>query len=201
MGGEVVMPIVRKTVMLVAAVAAATVSVPAQARADTVSDRYEQYRYALETLNLTYDQYVARQDDFRADGCSNGPAGCRKPAPYNAFDWTDDGCSGAEQIGFVSNVYRNLFNKPCRLHDFGYRNFGKGLTLYRNETMRLQIDNRLKTEMIRLCDNSFQGWIRYANWAACQNEATVVYIAVRHLSNWGTSGSPPAAPGMNPAAA
>ncbi len=168
------------------------------AAADAASDRYEQYRYALETINLSYSQYVVRQNDFRAQGCANGASGCRKPSPYNAFDWTDDGCSGAEQIGGLSNVYRSLFNEPCRLHDFGYRNFGKGLTLYRHEDMRKRIDDRFKAEMVRLCNDKYQGWTKYLNWAACQNEASAVYATVRRLSNWGSGGTPPAQPDACP---
>ncbi|HST49382.1 phospholipase A2 [Jatrophihabitans sp.] len=164
---------------------------PSRASADADSDRYEQYRYALETIHLTYYQYVTRQSGFRAVGCMSGSEGCRKPAPYNSFDWSDDGCSGADQIGSISSFYRTLFNQPCRLHDFGYRNFGKGLTLYRNESMRLAIDDRFKAEMFRLCNNKYPGWKKYINWVACQDEASIVYSAVRRLSNWGASGSPP----------
>lgn len=179
----------------------AAIAVPGVASADPVA-KYEQYRYALETINLSYDDYVARQIDFRANGCTDGATNCRKPAPYNVFDWTDDGCSGAAALGGLgrgpSNVYRNLFNKPCREHDFGYRNFGKGLTLYRNEVMRLKIDDRLKAEMISLCDKTFPGAANYVNWASCQNEASVVYFGVRHLSNWGTTRTPPPAPTSPP---
>ena len=167
-------------------VTGAAVLAPTNASADAGSDRYEQYRYAVETINLTYSQYVARQTDFRANGCVNGTSGCRKPAPYNAFDWTDDGCSGRSVIGPISNVYRNLFNQPCRLHDFGYRNFGKGLTLYKNESMRAIIDNRLKAEMIRLCNHNFSHVWQVANKAACLKEANAVYGAVRILSDWGS---------------
>jgi hypothetical protein len=168
----------------------------ASAQASQQSDWDAQQRYAVETGNLSYSQFVARQSDFRAHGCTRGwpekagdqPtwAGCDKPPPYNSFDWTDDGCSGREQIGAISNVYRNLFNEPCRQHDFGYRNFGKGLTLEHTEARRAWLDSRFRTEMKSVCNNSFAKWWQAANKYACITEADAVYHVIRVLSNWST---------------
>jgi len=169
----------------------------APATASLTGDRAEQYRYAEETLNLSYTQFVARKSDFEASGCRVDrpkPGGCTKPAPYNSFDWTDDGCSGIQQIGFTSNLYRNLFNKPCQLHDFGYRNFGTGLILERTEVKRAEIDNRFRSEMVRLCNNTFTRWWQKANKVACVLEAGGVYSAVRVLSNWTPPPPPPPRP-------
>ncbi|MEV5721796.1 phospholipase A2 [Amycolatopsis mediterranei] len=163
------------------------------ARADAAnleSDFAERVRYAKETINLTYGQYVARQQDFRVNGCTlaspRAEQGCSKPPPYNSFDWTDDGCSGADQIGPVSNVYRNLFNKPCRLHDFGYRNFGKGLSLGRTEDVRAMIDARFRVEMERLCNATFTKWWQVANRKLCLGEAAAVWAAVHYnpVNRW-----------------
>src|SRR4051794_28563495 len=92
--------VITQAVVLLA-LAFASVSIPSAASADAIADRYEQYRYAQETLSLSYEAYVKRQENFRAAGCTNGwtdPGGtsahCNKPSPYNQFDWTDDGCSG-----------------------------------------------------------------------------------------------------------
>lgn len=169
-------------------------AVVASADASQESDWQEQRRYAIETVSLTYEQFVSRQSDFRASNCRLGwpelPGDppvwstCTKPAPYNSFDWTDDGCSGHEQIGFVSNIYRDLFNQPCRQHDFGYRNFGKGLTLDRTELMRAWIDSRFLAEMKRLCNNSFPSWWQTVNRQTCFKTADVVHAAVRRLSDW-----------------
>lgn len=175
------------------------------ARADQLADWQEQRRYAEETGDLTYAQFVVRQTDFRGSNCTLGwpekPGDpptwstCGKPRPYNSFDWTDDGCSGREQIGPVSNIYRDLFNLPCRQHDFGYRNFGKGLTLERTEARRAWIDARFLTEMKRLCNDSFPQWWQIANKQVCFTTADIVYEAVRRLSNWSNAGSPqPSAP-------
>jgi hypothetical protein len=154
------------------------------AGASPATDQAERVRYANETISLSFEQYVARQNDFRANGCTFAPPkadqGCRKPAPYNGFDWTDDGCSGAEQIGWVSNVYRNLFNEPCRLHDFGYRNFGKGLALERTEAKRTAIDARFRVEMDRLCHATFTRWWQVANKELCLREAAAVWAAVHY---------------------
>lgn len=175
------------------------IAIPPFASASTTSpasDRAERIRYANETISLTYDQYVARQQDFRANGCTHAPPkadqDCGKPPPYNGFDWTDDGCSGADKIGRLSNVYRDLFNKPCRLHDFGYRNFGKGLTLGRTESKRTEIDARFRVEMERLCNATFTKWWQTANKQICLREAAAVWAAVRYnpFENWNAPAPP-----------
>lgn len=172
----------------------------ASAEASQESDWQEQRRYAVETVSLTYEQFVSRQSDFRASNCRLGwpelPGDppvwstCTKPPPYNSFDWTDDGCSGREQIGFVSNIYRDLFNQPCRQHDFGYRNFGRGLTLEHTELRRAWIDSRFLGEMKRLCNKSFPSWWQSINRQTCFATADVVHAAVRRLSDW-TAPLPP----------
>lgn len=177
----------------------------ASAQASQETDWLEQKRYAVETGSLSYGQFVARQSDFRASNCTLGwsenPADpptwstCTKPLPYNSFDWTDDGCSGREQIGFVSNIYRDLFNQPCRQHDFGYRNFGQGLTLDRTEPRRAWIDARFLAEMKSLCKNSFPSWWQSLNRQTCFTTADVVHAAVRRLSDWSVASPPqPSAP-------
>jgi len=184
---------------------AISIALVASAQASQQSDWNEQRRYAVETGDLSYGQFVARQSDFRASNCTlpwpENPGDqptwstCTKPRPYNSFDWTDDGCSGRDQIGVVSNVYRNLFNQPCRQHDFGYRNFGKGLTLEHTEARRAWIDARFLAEMKSLCNNSFPNWWQIANKQTCLSTANGVYRAVRLLSNWSTPLPPqPSAP-------
>ncbi|WP_371821205.1 phospholipase A2 [Blastococcus sp. PRF04-17] len=174
--------------------ATGALAIPTAASADTASDRYEQYRYALETIDLSYSQYIDRQNDFRNAGCKNGwpntAVDCLKPSPYNKFDWTDDGCSGRSVVGPISNVYRNLFNGPCRLHDFGYRNFGNGLQLYRHESMRSYIDRRFLAEMNRLCDATYSGWNRFL----CRETAWNMYNTVSTVNYWGWSGRRPTPP-------
>jgi Prokaryotic phospholipase A2 len=92
------------------------------------------------------------------------------------FDWSDDACSGPtwdNALPFSSD--------PCRQHDFGYRNFGRGLTLGSDEAHRRWIDDRLKTELQRSCNERYTGW---SGWLgpACRQVANTFHIAVR---NWG----------------
>ena len=111
---------------------------------------------------MSYHEFIARKTDFegarcRKEGHTYGTpvTECRKPSPFNGFDWTDDGCSGADAIWGaarpVSLLYRNLFNQACQQHDFGYRNSGSGLKLARNESSRRQIDERFLGEMRHTC--------------------------------------------------
>lgn len=132
--------------------------------------RCEQWRYAKETLNLTSQQFLARKMDFTNQGCSapyGQAAGCRKPWPYNGYDWTTDGCSWTPQ------PWKTIFDAPCEQHDFGYRNFGKGLTLGRTEATRAWIYGNFYYEMGSVC--ATWGWGRQI----CFNTATAMYSAVR----------------------
>jgi hypothetical protein len=103
------------------------------------------------------------------------------PAP---FDWHSDGCSipGKGVPGSVGTLVKsvaNLFNQPCQLHDFGYRNFGTGLKLGPDENTRHWIDDRFYHEMQRLCNSKYHAWYRIANKEACLNEAHSMFLAVR----------------------
>jgi hypothetical protein len=162
-------------------VAAVTVAVavltPSAAAADAASDRAEQVRYAVETVSLRNDRFLQRKADFLAAGCAT-LSGCRKPSPYHAFDWSTDGCSGTPA------ALRSLFDPACQEHDFGYRNFGKGLTLGRNEQTRRWIDDRFRAEMKGICNYKYSDWTQYANLQACFAEADGMYAAVRVLSDW-----------------
>jgi hypothetical protein len=94
--------------------------------------------------------------------------------PY-VFNWTDDGCSNP-----TPPAWKSLFNQPCQIHDFGYRNYGRGLKLGRNEDTRAWIDKRLLQEMVRLCKDKYSAWYRYPNKVACLDEAGIIYTAVRN---------------------
>jgi Prokaryotic phospholipase A2 len=93
--------------------------------------------------------------------------------PTNQLNWDTDGCSGPMVI---REVYRHLFDKPCQQHDFGYRNYGSGKKLGRNEATRAVVDGRFHTEMRRLCARQFRpGHER----SVCQVAAAGVYRVVR----------------------
>jgi hypothetical protein len=176
-----------RTLAVATAVAISSLAMVSLAQASRASDRKEQTRYAQETVALPYDQFLQRKSDFwDASNCQNrwpetltDPPiwqGCNKPLPYNWFDWTSDGCS------WTPPALAARFNGPCQLHDFGYRNFGKGLTVQRNETRRKWIDDRFKTEMDSVC-NTLPGLNRVQR-SQCRQEARVMYEVVRRRSDW-----------------
>jgi hypothetical protein len=79
--------------------------------------------------------------------------------------------------GILGKDYRTFMkDQPCRLHDFGYRNYGSGRQLGRNEGTRARIDLRFHEEMKRLCGIQFRpGHER----SVCQGAAQTVFAAVR----------------------
>jgi hypothetical protein len=92
---------------------------PTLTRAAKGSDRDEQLRYATETVNLTYEKFLARKADFERQGCTKSPPnasdGCKKPSPYNAFDWTDDGCSPPTPDSWKKSLRRSVPAARLRL--------------------------------------------------------------------------------------
>jgi hypothetical protein len=95
-----------------------------------------------------------------------------KSAGEAPFDWYSNGCNlptpppwSWEQDG------------PCQLHDFGYSNFGFGLTLERTEARRAWIDERFLQEMQRNC--SEHPW-----YTSCGLGIYAMYTAVRNFNNW-----------------
>lgn len=84
-------------------------------------------------------------------------------ADYN-FDWSTDYCSSSPDNPLGFN-----FTLSCYRHDFGYRNYKKQGRF--NETTRLTIDNRFKSDLYTICNG---------NWA-CNRTADVYYAAVRQF--------------------
>lgn len=149
----------------------------------------EQWRYIGETGALGYKQFLDRKAGFVASGCEHRPGDplrgqCTKPAPYDAFDWTTDGCSPP-----TPDAWKAIFDGPCQQHDFGYRNYGKGLNLGRDEFTRAWVDKRFKNEMGAVCSTFALGPQR----VVCFQTAKAMYKAVRggqllrgRLWGWGT---------------
>lgn len=73
--------------------------------------------------------------------------------------WADNGCSAPWQLNLALphfSLWSGYFNGPCEQHDFGYRNYGTdgtGKGLSPTEDTRRWVDDRLLTEMNRVCDN------------------------------------------------
>ncbi|MDX6729469.1 MAG: hypothetical protein QOK49_4274 [Baekduia sp.] len=143
-----------------------------------VPARCEQFRYARETLAMGYEQFIARKQDFVGSGCQFLPAQrqgqtCNKPAPYDSFDWTTDGCSQ------TPDTWKAVFDGPCQQHDFGYRNFHNGLRLQPTEAMRGRVDRKFLYEMGRICKT----WSLLQR-ATCRTAARAMYDAVRVANHW-----------------
>lgn len=85
------------------------------------------------------------------------------------FDWSTDGCSSTPP------AWAAFFDAPCRQHDFGYRNLGRGLALRPNEHVRTWVDARFLTEMRRACTESARGLAR----TRCRVRARAMHTAVR----------------------
>lgn len=119
-------------------------------------------------MDMTYQAFIDHKRDVTS-----------VHGPY-VFDWSDDGCSIPGGVPGGRSA-ADLFDKPCQLHDFGYRNYGRGLRLGRDEDTRAWIDHRFWREMGRLCDDKFSAWYRRANWATCQSDARLIYGAVRNF--------------------
>lgn len=77
------------------------------------------------------------------------------------------------------DTWKAIFDGPCQLHDFGYRNFGSGLTLERTEGRRSWIDSKFRTEMRNVC-KSWKGLEKFT----CNTAANTMYGAVRTANHW-----------------
>jgi hypothetical protein len=83
------------------------------------------------------------------------------------FDWMDNGCSFPPIY-----PYQPEFDDPCIRHDFGYRNYGGGLTLSPTSETRLWIDTILFLDTFRSCLGD----------ATCEKSAEYFYLGVRLFS-------------------
>ncbi|MDI6411516.1 phospholipase A2 [Streptomyces albus] len=90
------------------------------------------------------------------------------------FNWTTDGCS----VPGGSLPYRKVFRPACVQHDFGYRNYGARHELKLDPTRETKnwIDGRFRTEMRRICDDTYTGARKNRE---CRNAAEVYYLGVQ----------------------
>lgn len=88
----------------------------------------------------------------------------QRPAP---FDWNDNGCSSPIN---VSSLYN--FNQACQRHDFGYRNYGHGLTVNPTDSQRATVDSQFLSDMNAWCNAN-------KPTAGCYSMAGIYYGAVR----------------------
>lgn len=91
-------------------------------------------------------------------------------ARYGGFDWSDDGCSVPSGIPGTA-TWSARFDTACDRHDFGYRNYGKGL-MHPTDGRRQWVDEVFYWDMISLC--------RTNGWTGCDAAALAFYGAVRN---------------------
>jgi len=95
----------------------------------------------------------------------------REQKPWRCI-WSSDGCSRP-----MPPTWRPLFKDACVQHDFGYRNYGHGLMLGATEQVREWIDDRQRTQMKRICANTFSP-LDSIGFGSCVTAAEVVWWAV-----------------------
>lgn len=84
------------------------------------------------------------------------------------FDWSSDGCSNSPDHPFGFD-----FTAACLRHDFGYRNFLRGLRLDPTPARKAGIDARLAADLDTIC-------ARHALWRQFCNQVANLYVwAVR----------------------
>jgi hypothetical protein len=95
------------------------------------------------------------------------------------FDWSDDGCSVPRSVRIVlppTALGTAVFADQCRQHDFGWRNFGRGLQLDPTPARKWWVDGIFHARMHERCG---VWWIRYAGLEpACRLTADAFHLAV-----------------------
>jgi len=117
----------------------------------------------------------AKHYNFSFDGCSVPSWIYKTLKPFHLDD----------NVG----TYAKFFRPSCRIHDFGYRNFGKGsytVTAGDSSNPRKSVDDRLHTLMNRKCDHNPPSVPLAPDSWACKKVADVFYQAVRKFggSHW-----------------
>ncbi len=146
------MQVSRPWVVAVLLVALAAWAPPAVANAE---DRTWLDGQARAVMSMSYTDFITFKASDRARGLP--------------FDYSSDGCTS------TPGGLKQIFDQPCQFHDFGYRNFGNGLRLGRDDTTRRWIDDRFFEEMKRLCGDENPGWNYQGNRTVCNYQAEVIY--------------------------
>ncbi len=91
-----------------------------------------------------------------------------KKAKGGPWNWSDNGCNSPA-------VRAAEFYRACARHDFGYRNYGWGLTVNPTDSRRLWVDERFRTDMRAICRANHSGKAR----TDCYKAAAINYAGVR----------------------
>ena len=89
-----------------------------------------------------------------------------------ALDWNNNGCSVPFSVPIIDH-YKNLFQKSCDRHDFGYRNHGK------SGYDRSSVDSRFYSNMRYQCVVVYDDWYDLPARGLCYTAADKFYNAVR----------------------
>jgi hypothetical protein len=95
----------------------------------------------------------------------------RRSPDYSGLDWNYDGCSAPKGLGLG---YSDFFRPACNVHDFGYRNLPRLISIPYWPYNKSRTDLAFLNNMHALCGTkSF--WSR----PACNAAATAYYVVVR----------------------
>lgn len=164
-----------KLVLLVLLVA--TLSLPAIAHGSihsSSSNMTEQLRQ-LNLLNgYTYQKWRTSYTSLREN------------PTYNWMDWSQDGCSGINPVG-----YHSKFHHGCLRHDLSWRTLpiiDSATGRIWNERNRYIADSQFKTDAFAYCDEAYPLRARTVpgttGHTACITAATTYYGAVRYIAGF-----------------
>lgn len=88
----------------------------------------------------------------------------RRSPDYSGLDWRYDGCSAPRGLGLG---YSDFFRSACNVHDFGYRNLPKLISIPYWPYNKARTDSAFLSNMRGLC-NSKSLWARPGCYAAAQ---------------------------------
>lgn len=95
----------------------------------------------------------------------------RRSPDYSGLNWSYDGCSAPKGLGLG---YSDFFRSACNVHDFGYRNLPKLISIPYWPYNKARTDSAFLSNMRGLC-NSKSLWARPGCYAAAQ----AYYVVVR----------------------
>lgn len=115
-----------------------------------------------------------------------GSGGKNEDTQWKGLDWENDGCSAPSAV--VGAAWNTYFATPCIRHDFGYRNYGKGLALRSTNAQKKTIDDKFLADMKAHCRAATTrpivrvteaGQIIRASLSQCDSKAGLFHTGVR----------------------
>jgi len=105
----------------------------------------------------------------------------RGDVPTHGLDWSHDGCTAPDSA--LPKAWRDFFKPGCVRHDFGYRNYGRGLNasasraLTSTDAQKKVVDTRLLSDLRWLCRHRTRP--AGATVRACDARARTMYLGAR----------------------